>query len=122
MISLILPIPPSVNHYWQPRRGGGKYVGEAGQIFKKEVWKRCQAAGLTSPLTGRVSVTVRIYRPENRGDLDNFMKALLDAIKGYVYVDDRQVYELHAFKDLDRLKPRVELTVNELAGQPRRLF
>ena len=123
-INPTLPVPPSVNHYWKPRRGGGLYVGEEGQAFKAEVGRLCRAQGLTSPLTGHVVVHLRVFRPKNSGDLDNYLKALFDAIKGYVYVDDKQVYECHAYKDLDRLRPRVELVIDELAGQPkrRRLF
>lgn len=118
-ISLTLPVPPSVNGYWKHKRNGQTYISEEGQAYKKEVKARCIAQGLTSPLTGRVVVHVKVFRPRDQGDLDNYFKALFDAIKGYVYVDDRQVYEFHAYKDLDRDKPRVELVIDELGGQPK---
>lgn len=117
MIRLTLSVPPSVNHYWKNRRGGGRYVGEAGQAYHKAVGEVCRTHGL-SPFTGRVVMTVTVYRKENRGDLDNYCKALLDALAGHAYVNDKQVYELHLYKALDRKNPRVELTIDELPELP----
>ncbi len=116
---ITLPIPPSVNHYWKRRNGGGMYISAAGMAFKEACGRECTSNGLT-PLSGRVALTVTVYRAKDQGDLDNYLKALLDGIKGYAYHDDRQVYAIYAYKDLDRNNPRVELTVEEIPGQPKR--
>ena len=63
------------------------------------------------PLTGPVTLTVTWFRKIRRGDLDNRLKVLLDALNGVLYVDDDQVVEIHAFRKDDRLNPRVEVEV-----------
>ena len=65
------------------------------------------------PLEGPVSVKALVYFPSLRGDLDNRLKVLLDALEGIAYADDRQVYELYAIRMLDRENPRVEITVTQ---------
>ncbi len=46
------------------------------------------------------------------GDIDNYMKAVLDAGNGVLWDDDRQIWDLHGFFD-ESAEPRVELTVGE---------
>jgi hypothetical protein len=42
-------------------------------------------------------VRVRLQFPQGvRGDLDNLVKAVVDALQNLVYLNDRQVRELHA--------------------------
>ena len=74
------------------------------------------------PLTGALKVELRIYRAKksatsrNFGDLDNLAKPILDAVTmaGAVWVDDRQIVDLHICKFL-AAEPLVEITVQELA-------
>jgi Holliday junction resolvase RusA-like endonuclease len=60
-----------------------------------------------------VSVRAIIYFDSRRGDLDNRLKILLDALNGLAWLDDAQIVELYARRELDRRNPRVELTVTE---------
>jgi crossover junction endodeoxyribonuclease RusA len=47
------------------------------------------------PLQGSVSVVVVLHPPDKRKrDLDNILKATLDALEGYAYVDDCQISRL----------------------------
>lgn len=112
-IQLTLPMPPSVNRYWRKFRNR-MVISADGLAFRAETHVICQNAGIT-PLQGRITVTVRVYRPANRGDLDNSLKAILDALNERAYQDDSQIDELHAYKYLDRANPRVEVEVRELA-------
>jgi len=111
-IQLTLPMPPSLNRYWRKFRNR-MVISEAGLVFRAETHAICQNAGIT-PLQGRITVTVKVYRPANRGDLDNSLKAILDALNQRAYRDDSQIDELHAYKFLDRKNPRVEVEVREL--------
>lgn len=54
-------------------------------------------------------MVIRVYRPQRRGDLDNTMKAILDSLSGLLYVDDKQVIEIHAKRFDDKKNPRVEI-------------
>jgi Holliday junction resolvase RusA-like endonuclease len=68
------------------------------------------AQGVT-PLVGPVAVFLDVYRPRRRGDLDNILKATLDALNGIAYRDDDQVTEIHAQRYEDKALPRVEVSV-----------
>lgn len=60
---------------------------------------------------GAIAVDISVYRPQQRGDLDNVLKALLDSLNGVLWVDDSQIVELHAYRYDDRHNPRVELRI-----------
>lgn len=111
MITLSVPLPPSANRYWRIYRGRA-VKAEAARAYVAEVAVVCHQAGV-EPLTGAVSVRVIIYFDSRRGDLDNRLKILLDALNGLAWLDDAQIVELYARRELDRRNPRVELTVTE---------
>ena len=119
-INLTLPWPPSTNNLYATVMMKGRPVrvpsGEA-KKFKKEVGKICVAARL-QPFSGRVSVSLTAYRPRRVGDIDNLLKAPLDALKGYAWDDDAQVIELHVFRFDDKFKPRVEIEIREIINAP----
>lgn len=106
---VVLPYPPSVNHYWRVVRGRPILSAEA-RAYKVGVLLRARTQGMT-PLDGPVCVSVTVYRPRRIGDLDNVLKGLLDALRGVAYADDKQVVEIHARRLDDAANPRVEVTV-----------
>jgi len=77
-----------------------------------------QAMGSTSPLIGAVAAYLYIgipippsysktrqkacieglERPTKKPDIDNIVKAILDGMNGIVYLDDKQVVDLHLTK------------------------
>ena len=66
------------------------------------------------PLIGYVTLTANFYRRKpksfsarNWGDLDNLLKAILDAMNGICFIDDSQIVELHARKCFG--DPRIEV-------------
>ena len=95
MTSLILPYPPSINHYYSRNRNGSVRVSKEGVSFRHEVWLRCRQARVRA-LAGPVSVSIEVFPPDaRRRDLDNTLKSLLDALQhGGVYEDDSQVARL----------------------------
>lgn len=101
LITLELTFPPSANQYWRKRNpmgkgGKGMYVTKAAKNFKKEVKDKCLAKHVR-PFTGPVSVVIYAAKPATNRDLDNTTKILLDAMQGFVYVNDKQVVEYHVY-------------------------
>ena len=90
-----LPFPPSVNHLWR-RVGNRTIISRNGRAFCRAVHAALIAQDV-KPTTGRLVVTIDVHPPDNRRrDLDNVMKALLDALQhGGAYADDGQIDELH---------------------------
>lgn len=118
-MSIVLTLPVlSANRYWRPVPIGKRVTivptKEAKQ-YKAQVQAIARAAGLKTPIIGRVKIEVWFYphRPldwERRVrklgpnwddgvqaiDLDNGNKVLLDALKGMAFEDDRWVFQLLA--------------------------
>jgi len=108
VISLILPIPPSSNRYWRIDRRGFVYLSEEAKAYKRDL---AFIAGIKTPIYSEVKVSVKVYRPQRSGDLDNRLKILLDALQGVVFASDKQVSEIHAYRFEDKNRPRVEVEI-----------
>lgn len=79
MIELILPWPPSINHYWR-RVGNMTKISKEGREYRKEVMRIIAESGL-KPITGAVAVKRILYCPDwRRRDEDNTVKAVYDAL------------------------------------------
>jgi len=109
---LRLPIPPSANKYWTYGNGRVFTSPEAAE-YKNEVrtFTRCEI------LTGDIVLNLTVFRPRKSGDLDNYLKIMLDALQGILYENDKQVVEIHAYRDDDPEDPHVILTAWEKANE-----
>ena len=98
MFEVVLPYPPSINHYWR-RVGPRTLISREGRRFRERV-VAILAARRTEPLVGHLEVDIEIHPPDNRRrDIDNVQKALLDALQhGGAYEDDSQIVRLAIVK------------------------
>ena len=91
------------------------------------------AMGMSEPLEGPLALSVRVWkcipaswskkkqqdavtseiRPTGKPDIDNYVKAVMDAGNGILWVDDSQVVELHSMKAYSKY-PCVEIFVAEI--------
>ena len=94
-MTFILPWPPSVNRYWRAYRGR-VVLSEAGRSYREAVHTTLMQQGAAHQLeTGRLSVSIEASAPDaRRRDLDNLLKAVLDALNGVAWVDDSQIARL----------------------------
>ncbi len=97
-LTIALPYPPSVNHYWRHFRG--RFVVSAeGKRFRTNVLAEVlnthgRNKGL--PFDGPIIVRITMHAPDKRRrDLDNTLKAMLDALAhAGVYGDDSQIVQI----------------------------
>lgn len=98
MRTYTLPYPPSVNHYWR-RVGNRTLISREGRAYRQRV---CAILDGKRPdtMTGPIAVQVDVHPPDRRRrDLDNVLKALLDALEAAgVYENDSQIVRLVAEK------------------------
>jgi len=87
--------------------------------FKEELgYFAFQAMGGREPLKGCVRVSAEFYKKccgvskGSWGDVDNFLKAVLDSLNGICYADDGQVVEVTGRKFYG--EPRVVIELEEV--------
>jgi crossover junction endodeoxyribonuclease RusA len=90
-----LPLPPSVNHrYVRTRRGGVALTARAREYHESVYAEMLAQLGRIPrlPPDARLGMRVQLCYPDRRRrDLDNALKALLDAVCGALGVDDAAV-------------------------------
>jgi crossover junction endodeoxyribonuclease RusA len=95
---LDLPYPPSVNSYWR-RKGSRYFIAAEGVKFRKDVEDECWMVNGKPlvPMTCKVALVIELFPPDNRErDIDNVLKALLDALQhAGVYDRDSRVKALN---------------------------
>lgn len=143
MIRLVLPYPISANRYWASRviraKATGKwmaltYVTPEAKAYKEDVAKIAHAAGLGSPVLGRVASVIELYphrpldwktRQRKLGaawdntvqciDLGNCEKVLSDALQDIVFGDDMWQWDIHLKrKEPDEHGARVVVTITPI--------
>jgi len=96
VITLVLPFPPTINHYWRvDQKTGRPYLSDAGKAFRADVLAAVYSQ-LKLPLprlSGRIAVVVEVAAPDKRRyDIDNRLKGLLDAMAhAGIYANDEQI-------------------------------
>lgn len=97
---IYLPFPPTVNSYYSSGKGHVKYVSKGGQQFRSLVAESLSEQVGRQATAERLNVEVVLFPPDRRlRDLDNYMKALLDALTlGGLWVDDGQIDQLAIYR------------------------
>jgi len=100
MIELQLPFPPSVNRIWRCVGGRNIKSREGRQYTDAAVFKIRQQMGRQKTLEGVLNVSLVFMCPDKRRrDVDNLLKASLDALTtAGVWKDDSQIHKLTASK------------------------
>ena len=114
MLSLELPYPPSVNHYWR-HVGPRVLISREGRLYRERAGLALAQMGL-QPLRGLLVVSIEAYPPDKRRrDLDNLLKSLLDSLQhGGAFVDDSQIVDLRIVKRAAVPNGRVIVHIEEL--------
>lgn len=102
MVIFSVPLlPPSVNHYKKPRRGGGWYRAAEAIAFIDAVCICSHKVKVTGNFY-EISLTFHLGPEKHKlssNDLDNFLKVALDALAvARVIVNDGRVLDLHVHK------------------------
>ena len=121
-IRILVPTEPvplarvrfSGRHCYQPKRN---------REYRAVVQQAARSAmGNLPPLQGEIAATVKLYRrykptARNYGDCDNHLKALLDALNGTAFEDDRQIVRCLVEKFTDKGNPRTEIELETFSTQ-----
>ncbi len=119
MLTLELPFPPSLNHYYR-HLGHVTLISRRGRAYREAVVALLAAQGI-KPLGGPLDVAVELFPPDRRKrDADNFHKCLSDALQhAGVFQDDSQVVRLEIWKRDPVKGGKVVVRLRELNGDGR---
>ena len=117
-IELRLKWPPTINSYYQVigRQRGIKRISKAGQDFRNAVIEDVhEQLGAGIWFNDRISLTTVLYPPDKRiRDLDNYMKALLDALThAKLWEDDSLIDQHHIYRGITIPKGLVHLRITD---------
>jgi len=109
MSRLLLSVPPSINSYYATVNGR-RILSKTGREYKKIL-----SYMRVKQLSGSIGVQVVLKaKDKRRRDLDNILKALLDALGGCgLYDDDSQIDELTVIRGDKDPEHIIEVTVWE---------
>lgn len=112
----ILEFPPSVNDAYATVTINGKprrVLTKVARAYKRNAAQSARNQGAFR-MTGKVELTIHIYRPRRAGDVNNFVKIVEDALKGVAWYDDEQVAISHHIRHLSRKRPRIEMLIEQI--------
>ena len=95
---------------WSYKAAGGQYLGE--KVLCVDISAYYQIPKSFSKKKREDCLTGAI-RPTGRVDVDNIAKAVLDALNGVCYLDDRQVVDLTVSKWYAE-KPHIKVSIKPL--------
>ena len=123
-LTIELPLPPGVNNQYVTV-GRRRVLSKEAKAFKSNVAKlveRLRADGLLSPRvesalgTSHLGAYLTFYfETPRRRDLDGGLKITLDALATAIGFDDRDIVDLHLTKQIDPLRPRLEVQIEQIA-------
>jgi crossover junction endodeoxyribonuclease RusA len=99
---------------------GRHYLPRRSRNYRDLVQSEWMAAGRPSLGTAPFTASARFYGANARADLDNLVKAVLDALNGLAFADDSQMVCLSGCHKLpaDDSGPRVELDLWKATTAP----
>ena len=111
MRTLIFKTPPvGVNQRYTISRGRNILSKKYREAKETMQWE-AKSQWPDEPLDEDVVVNILLYLPNNRSDIDAYIKIILDTLTGIAYEDDKQVTELSVVKMLDKEDPRIVVQV-----------
>jgi len=114
LVTLTLPLPPSVNHAWQNVPGKGRVRSPEYRRWHKLAFDELclQKPG---KIVGEFCAVINCGKINRRADIDNRIKPLLDLIKGTVIEDDSKCARVSAGWVSDVPAERVVMIIRSAA-------
>lgn len=110
-------VPSKANSYKIITIGGHSSLSKTQNLksYEKSFFLQCPCRGVN--ITNFFSIDIDVFYANNRKDLDGSFKILLDCLQQCnVIKNDRECVEIHARKMVDKINPRVTITISTISG------
>lgn len=97
------------------RRWTGKYFIKSKKALDYSVEFKRQCPTLEPLMDGDLKATIHIWYASRRPDLDASL--IFDLMQERIYLNDRQLKEMHLYHGLDKDCPRAEITVEKIYAE-----
>jgi crossover junction endodeoxyribonuclease RusA len=126
-LSLTLPVPPSINRQYATVNGrrllsstGRAYKIQVGQLWIALAQSPARASLMTQFQSGPLALSIRFFFTSAlRRDIDGGLKIAQDALCEGLGVNDNRIVETHLYKDIDKLHPRIEVSLSVIPSPPK---
>jgi len=116
VITLNLPWPPSINHYYGTKPGGfAKFIGAKGKAFRSEVVRAAHIQEI-KPFhkNDRLHIRIDLFPPDKRKrDIDNILKALFDSLEHARIIDNDSQFDRLYIQRHDTYGGCVRVTIHK---------
>ena len=112
--TVLLPYPPTINHYYGQTKCGRRYIRKEGKRYRELVRHRARQMGYS---TNRRCIGVLILDPPDRRqrDVDNVQKCTLDALEHSGIIENDSLFKGLLTVMAEPLKPGgLEVIIYEL--------
>lgn len=117
MTQIILgKVPSKSNSYRIINIGGHASLGKTSELttYEQNFYLQCNRYRNLN-IKGLFAITLKVFYPSNRLDLDNSLKIILDCLQKCKAIDnDNKCVRIEAEKYVDKLNPRIEFSLSEM--------
>lgn len=102
--------PISVNSAYRRSAGYGMHMTKEAHAYKEAIhWTVWEKRRIYQRPIVKIVFT---FGDKKRHDIDNYLKLLLDAMNGLMYVDDNDIVQLHVYKLYNKNKPNITIVIS----------
>jgi Holliday junction resolvase RusA-like endonuclease len=114
MKQIIQGVCPSKSNCYRINPKGGLYKSPALKTYEDNFFIQCNHYR-NKNIEGYFEIYVDVYYPNQRADLDNSLKIILDCLQRCrAFVNDNKCTKIVANKFLDKAEPRMEFELREV--------
>ena len=113
-MKIILKGNPKSNNHIYRNHGHIRYMTQDGKALKEsyQLQAKSQVERKWLPTPNDLGIQIDLFFGDQRKrDIDNYCKILLDSLSGLIWIDDNQITCMAITKQIDKVDPRIEITI-----------